>query len=121
MTLRGDHEPQPARRAFHAAGEWGQGTVTAPPEICDFYPFPLPLSRDPKREPHALLSPFPTPIQPEEFSDAELEELVAEAVAACDAVTPKDMGKVMGWLRPKVAGRADGKKLSCMVREKLEG
>ena len=58
---------------------------------------------------------------PEELSDAELEELVAEAVAACDAVTPKDMGKVMGWLRPKVAGRADGKKLSCMVREKLEG
>ena len=58
---------------------------------------------------------------PEELGDAVLEELVDAAIAATDAVTPKDMGKVMGWLRPKVAGRADGKKLSGMVREKLEG
>jgi uncharacterized protein YqeY len=58
---------------------------------------------------------------PEELDDAELEELVAEAIAATDAVTPRDMGKVMGWLKPKVAGRADGKKLSNMVREKLGG
>ena len=58
---------------------------------------------------------------PEELGGAELEELVGEAIAATDAVTPKDMGKVMGWLRPKVAGRADGKKLSDMVREKLGG
>ena len=58
---------------------------------------------------------------PEELGDVVLEELVDAAIAATDAVTPKDMGKVMGWLRPKVAGRADGKKLSGMVREKLEG
>jgi uncharacterized protein YqeY len=58
---------------------------------------------------------------PEELGDAELEELVDEAVAATGAVTARDMGKVMGWLKPKVAGRADGKKLSGMVREKLEG
>jgi len=58
---------------------------------------------------------------PEELGDAALEELVAEAIAATDAVTSRDMGKVMGWLKPKVAGRADGKKLSGMVREKLEG
>ena len=58
---------------------------------------------------------------PEELSDAELEALVGEAVAATGAVTPKDMGKVMGWLKPKVAGRADGKKLSDMVRGRLGG
>jgi hypothetical protein len=58
---------------------------------------------------------------PEELGDAALEELVGEAIAATDAVTPKDMGKVMGWLKPKVAGRADGKRLSDMVREKLGG
>jgi hypothetical protein len=58
---------------------------------------------------------------PEELGDAELEGLVDEAIAATDAVTPRDMGKVMGWLKPKTAGRADGKKLSGMVREKLEG
>jgi uncharacterized protein len=58
---------------------------------------------------------------PEELSDAELEELVDEGIAATDAVTPKDMGKVMGWLKPKVAGRADGKKLSDLVRGRLGG
>lgn len=58
---------------------------------------------------------------PEELSDAELEALVDEAVAATDAVTPKDMGKVMGWLKPRTAGRADGKKLSGMVRDRLGG
>ena len=58
---------------------------------------------------------------PEELDDAELGALVEDAIAATDAVTPKDMGKVMGWLKPKVAGRADGKKLSGMVREKLGG
>lgn len=58
---------------------------------------------------------------PEELGDAQLEELVTEAIAATDAVTPKDMGRVMGWLKPRVAGRADGKKLSDLVRGKLGG
>ena len=58
---------------------------------------------------------------PEELGDAELEALVDEGIAATDAVTPKDMGKVMGWLKPKVAGRADGKKLSDLVRGRLGG
>ena len=58
---------------------------------------------------------------PEELSDDALEELVDEGIAATAAVTPRDMGKVMGWLKPKVAGRADGKKLSDLVRAKLGG
>jgi hypothetical protein len=58
---------------------------------------------------------------PEELGDDALEELVDEGIAATEAVTPRDMGKVMGWLKPKVAGRADGKKLSDMVRAKLGG
>jgi uncharacterized protein YqeY len=58
---------------------------------------------------------------PEELGDAELELLVDEAIAATSAVTPRDMGKVMGWLKPKVAGRADGKKLSDLVRVRLGG
>ena len=62
-----------------------------------------------------------TSYMPEELGDAELEALVEDGIAATDAVTPKDMGKVMAWLKPKVAGRADGKKLSGMVREKLGG
>lgn len=58
---------------------------------------------------------------PEELSAAELEALVDEGIAATAAVTPKEMGKVMGWLKPKVAGRADGKALSDLVRAKLGG
>ena len=58
---------------------------------------------------------------PEELGDDALEELVDEGIAATEAVTPRDMGKVMGWLKPKVAGRADGKKLSDLVRAKLGG
>ena len=72
---------------------------------------------DQERYEEGLLASY----MPEELGDAELEELVAEAIAATDAVTPRDMGKVMGWLKPKVAGRADGKTLSGMVREKLGG
>ena len=72
---------------------------------------------DQERYEEGLLASY----MPEELSDAALEELVAEAIAATDAVTPRDMGTVMGWLKPRVAGRADGKKLSGMVRERLEG
>ena len=57
---------------------------------------------------------------PEELGDAELDTLVDEAIAATGAVTPRDMGKVMGWLK-QVAGRADGKALSDLVREKARG
>jgi uncharacterized protein YqeY len=56
---------------------------------------------------------------PEELGAEELEALIDEAIAATGAVTPKDMGKVMGWLKPRVAGRADGKRLSDLVRAKL--
>ena len=58
---------------------------------------------------------------PEGLTGAELQALVDDAVAATGAVTPRDMGKVMGWLKPKVAGRADGKTLSDMVRARLGG
>lgn len=56
---------------------------------------------------------------PEELGDEELERLVAEAITATESVTVKDIGKVMGWLKPRVAGRADGKRLSDLVRDKL--
>jgi len=58
---------------------------------------------------------------PEELPAGELAALVDEAIAETGAATPKDMGKVMGVLMPKVAGRADGKALSDLVRAKLGG
>src|SRR5262245_4155349 len=53
---------------------------------------------------------------PEQLSDSDLESLVAEAVSETGAGSPKEMGKVMSALMPKVAGRADGKRVSELVR-----
>ncbi len=56
---------------------------------------------------------------PEQLSDDELSELVASAVEETGASEAKDMGGVMKALMPKVAGRADGKRVSQAVRDKL--
>lgn len=56
---------------------------------------------------------------PEQLSDEELEALVADAVAESAATSPREMGKVMSLVMPKVQGRADGKRVSAVVREKL--
>jgi uncharacterized protein YqeY len=56
---------------------------------------------------------------PAELGDDELTELVDAAVAESGASEPKDMGKVMGIVMPKVDGRADGKRVSAAVRERL--
>jgi uncharacterized protein YqeY len=56
---------------------------------------------------------------PAELSDEELGELVAEAIEEVGAAGSGDMGKAMGAAMPKVAGRADGKRVSEAVRERL--
>lgn len=56
---------------------------------------------------------------PEQMSEAEVRSLVAQAVAEAQASSPKEMGKVMALLMPKVRGRADGKLVNTIVRELL--
>src|SRR5437588_9597278 len=58
---------------------------------------------------------------PAELDDAELEATVAEAIAETGARSPQDMGPVMKVAMARVAGRADGKRVSARVREALEG
>jgi uncharacterized protein YqeY len=58
---------------------------------------------------------------PAELSDDELGSLVDEAIAGSGAAGPGDMGTVMGAVMPRVGGRADGKRVSAMVRERLAG
>lgn len=58
---------------------------------------------------------------PQALSDDALRELVRAAVADTGAAGPKDMGKVMQALMPRTKGRADGKKVSALVREALSG
>lgn len=56
---------------------------------------------------------------PRQLSDAELADLVAAAIAETGAAEQRQMGQVMAALMPKVGGRADGKRVSAAVREKL--
>jgi len=56
---------------------------------------------------------------PQQLSDEELGELVDVAVAETGAGEQKQMGQVMSALMPKVGGRADGKRVSAAVRQKL--
>ena len=63
---------------------------------------------------HILQSYMPQP-----FTAEEQEELVRAAIQEAQAASPKEMGKVMTLLKPKVTGRADGKVVSALVREML--
>lgn len=56
---------------------------------------------------------------PAELSDAEIDGFVTEAVAETGASSPKEMGAVMKATMARVAGRADGKRVSARVREAL--
>jgi uncharacterized protein len=56
---------------------------------------------------------------PEQLSDQELTEMVVAAIEESGATAQKEMGNVMKALMPKVGGRADGKRVSQAVREKL--
>jgi uncharacterized protein YqeY len=56
---------------------------------------------------------------PAELSDEELRAIVSDAVAETSAASPKDMGQVMKAAMPRVAGRADGKRVSALAQEAL--
>jgi uncharacterized protein len=56
---------------------------------------------------------------PAQMSDADLDALIAEAIAATGASSVKDIGKVMGFVKPKAQGRADMSAVSARIRQKL--
>ena len=58
---------------------------------------------------------------PQELSDEELGELVGAAIAEAGAADPAQTGKVMSIVMPKIDRRADGKRVSAAVRERLGG
>jgi uncharacterized protein YqeY len=57
---------------------------------------------------------------PEEFSDEKIEALVKETIAELGASSMADMGTVMKAIMPKIQGRADGGKVSQLVRQQLQ-
>jgi uncharacterized protein len=56
---------------------------------------------------------------PQALTDAEIDALVDEGIAATGASSARDLGKVMGWLSPRTRGRADGKVVSGKVASAL--
>lgn len=67
-----------------------------------------------EREIEVLLGYLPEPL-----SDAELDALIAEAIAETGAQSLRDMGKVMGLVKTRAAGRADLGQVSSLVKKKL--
>lgn len=56
---------------------------------------------------------------PEALTDTEIEELISSALSESGASSIKDMGKVMGILKPKLSGRADMGIVSTKIKSKL--
>ena len=56
---------------------------------------------------------------PTQLTATESDALIAEAIAATGAASVKDMGKVMGFVKPKAQGRADMGALSARIKQKL--
>jgi uncharacterized protein YqeY len=53
------------------------------------------------------------------MSEAEIDELIAQSIAATGATSVKDMGKVMALVKPKAQGRADLGLVSARIKQKL--
>jgi len=58
---------------------------------------------------------------PARMSDAEIDALIREAIAATGAISIKDMGKVMGAVKAKAQGRADMAEVSARIKQRLNG
>ena len=65
----------------------------------------------------AVLQPY----LPAQLSDAELDALIAEAISSTGAASIKDMGKVMGVVKTKAAGKADMGAVGARIKAKLGG
>ena len=58
---------------------------------------------------------------PAQLSEDDVKKLIAAAVASTGAAGPGDMGKVMGAIKPQIAGKADGALVSSLVKAALAG
>ena len=72
------------------------------------------LAQGEEREAAVIDEYLPSPL-----TDAELHAIVGDAVAESGASSPKDLGRVMALAMARTQGRADGKRVSALVRDKL--
>ena len=71
----------------------------------------------PEEDQAAVISTF----LPEQLSSEQIEKIVANVILKIGAEGMKDMGKVMGIASNEMAGKADGKTISTIVKQKLSG
>ena len=71
----------------------------------------------PEEDQAAVISTF----LPEQLSSEQIEKIVANVILKIGAEGMKDMGKVMGIVSNEMAGKADGKSISTIVKKKLSG
>jgi uncharacterized protein YqeY len=74
------------------------------------------LIEDTEPEIHILEEYLPQPL-----SDQQIEEIITQAIDQVGAVSIQDMGKVMKTIMPQIQGRAEGSRVSAVVRAKLMG
>lgn len=86
-------------------------------EAAEAYRATRPELADKEEQELAVLQEF----LPAQLSEAELEEMVAKAIADAGASSMRDMGAVMKLVTPQTTGRADGKLVSEIVRKQLAG
>ena len=58
---------------------------------------------------------------PAQLTEDEVKKIIADAIASTGAAGPADMGKVMGAIKPLIAGKADGALVSSLVKSTLNG
>ncbi|MBQ0787287.1 MAG: GatB/YqeY domain-containing protein [Oceanihabitans sp.] len=76
-------------------------------------------NREDLAEPEIAQAAVISQFLPAQLGEAEIEKVVVETIAAVGAEGMKDMGKVMGMVNKKLAGQADGKTISTIVKAKL--
>lgn len=76
-------------------------------------------NRNDLAEPELIQAEIISQFLPAQLSEAEIEKVVVETIDSTGAEGMKDMGKVMGIVNQKLAGQADGKTISNIVRAKL--
>ena len=76
-------------------------------------------NRNDLAEPELAQAEIISQFLPAQLSEAEIEKVVVETIAKIGAEGMKDMGKVMGIVSQQLAGKADGKTISIIVKAKL--
>lgn len=76
-------------------------------------------NRNDLAEPELAQAEIISKFLPAQLSEAEIEKVVDDTIAILGAEGMKDMGKVMGVVNQKLAGKADGKTISTIVKDKL--